>query len=99
MKLEYCSQPPRGITRFEDLAPDPLDQLSESDVAQVVELFNTPLTGHYNWDYRVQDDRIKKLYQLGKQLNWDSELDIDWQRPVIIDWVARKKKNPRTVPP
>lgn len=87
MKLDYCNQPPRSITRFEDLAPDPLDQLSESDLSQVVELFNTPLTGHYNWDYRVQDDRIKKLYQLGKQLNWDSEMDIDWQRPVMIDWL------------
>jgi hypothetical protein len=42
---------------------------------------STPLTGSYNWDYTVQDDRIKKLYDLGKQLNWDPEMDIDWDRP------------------
>lgn len=85
MKLEYLDDAPRSIRRFEDLAGDPLDQLSERDVAQVVEIFNTPLSGHYNWDYRVQDDRIRKLYQLGKQLNWDADFDINWDRPYRID--------------
>ena len=42
---------------------------------------HTPLTGSYNWDYKVQDDRIKKLYDLGKELNWNAEMDIDWDRP------------------
>jgi hypothetical protein len=87
MKLDYRTQAPRTITRYEDTARDPLDQLSERDLAQVVEVFNTPLSGHYNWDYRVQDDRIKKLYQLGKRLNWDSELDINWERPTTVDWM------------
>ena len=85
MHLDYRSTAPRSIVRFEDTARDPLDQLGERDLAQVVEIFNTPLAGHYNWDYRIQDDRIKKLYQLGKQLNWDSEVDINWERPVAID--------------
>ena len=43
----------------------------------VVEIFNTPLTGSYNWDYTVQDNRIKKLYELGKK-NWNVETDINW---------------------
>ncbi len=40
--------------------------------------FQTPLTGSYNWDYTVQDNRIKKLYELGKELNWNVEVDVDW---------------------
>jgi len=55
--------------------------LTAGDVDHIAEIFNTPLTGSYNWDYKVQDDRIKKLYDLGKQLNWDPEMDINWDRP------------------
>ena len=36
------------------------------------------MTGSFNWDYTVQDNRIKKLYELGKQLNWNVEVDVDW---------------------
>ena len=32
------------------------------DPVDVVEIFKTPLVGSYNWDYTVQDNRIKKLY-------------------------------------
>lgn len=85
MKLDYRDEAPRKIQRFD--TKDLQDQLSEQDVAQVVEIFKTPLNGHYNWDYRIQDDRIKKLYQLGKKLNWDADVDIDWQRPIKIDWL------------
>ena len=48
------------------------------DPTDVVEIFQTPLTGSYNWDYTVQDNRIKKLYELGKKLNWNVEEDVDW---------------------
>ena len=48
------------------------------DPTDVVEIFQTPLTGSYNWDYTVQDNRIKKLYELGKELNWNVEVDVDW---------------------
>ena len=44
------------------------------------------MTGSFNWDYTVQDNRIKKLYELGKQLNWNVEVDVDWtQVPGIGD--------------
>jgi hypothetical protein len=65
---------PRTLTHF-DAAPatapsgEPFDNelgLDAGHVHHVAELFNTPLTGAYNWDYRVQDDRITKLYELGK---------------------------------
>lgn len=55
--------------------------LSSDQVQHVVEIFNTPLTGAFNWDYTLQDDRIKKLYELGKKLNWNAETDIDWHKP------------------
>ncbi len=54
------------------------DYIKDLDPTDVVEIFNTPLTGSYNWDYTVQDNRIKKLYELGKELNWNVETDVDW---------------------
>ena len=54
------------------------DYPQDLDPTDVVEIFETPLTGSYNWDYTVQDNRIKKLYELGKELNWNVESDLDW---------------------
>ena len=54
------------------------------DPTDVVEIFQTPLTGSYNWDYTVQDNRIKKLYELGKELNWNVEVDVDWTPEINI---------------
>ena len=53
---------PRDVVLHEDEYPANLDP------TDVVEIFETPLTGSYNWDYPVQDNRIKKLYELGKEL-------------------------------
>ncbi len=85
MKVTW-TETPRKIQEF-TAAEVPADaddlerRLTGEDVAHIAEIFQTPLTGSYNWDYRVQDDRIRKLYNLGKQLNWDPEIDIDWDRP------------------
>ena len=79
MKINYLNDTPRKVIDSDDLP----DYMSENDVTDVVEIFNTPLTGSYNWDYTIQDNRIKKLYELGKELNWNVELDIDWTRPLI----------------
>ena len=54
------------------------DYVKDFNPVDVVEIFKTPLTGSYNWDYTVQDNRIKKLYELGKELNWNVESDLDW---------------------
>ena len=54
------------------------DYVKDLNPVDVVEIFKTPLTGSYNWDYTVQDNRIKKLYELGKELNWNVESDLDW---------------------
>ena len=76
---------PRTLTHFEKPPPIVADfdnelGLDSDQVQHVAELFNTPLTGAYNWDYTTQDDRIRKLYELGKQLNWNASVDIDWSQ-------------------
>ena len=86
MNVKWTESTPRKIQQFAGADyprenPDLEDLLTSSDVDHIAEIFQTPLTGSYNWDYQVQDDRIKKLYDLGKQLNWDPEVDIDWDRP------------------
>lgn len=85
MKLQLVEDTPRKMQRFitdkrQDISPDLEDLLTSSDVDHVAEIFQTPLTGAYNWNYTQQEDRISKLYELGKQLNWDAQIDIDWNR-------------------
>ncbi len=77
MKIKYVENNPRDIRLEEDLPPF----MTEGVADDIVEIFKTPLTGAYNWDYTHQDNRIKKLYELGKELNWNVEFDIDWSRP------------------
>ncbi|QFU76956.1 ferritin [Halioglobus maricola] len=86
MQVNWTDKAPRKIQTFAesdnpDITPDMEDVLTSADVDHIAEIFKTPLTGAYNWNYSIQDDRIKKLYDLGKQLNWDPEVDIDWDRP------------------
>ncbi|MCZ6869684.1 MAG: ferritin-like domain-containing protein [Gammaproteobacteria bacterium] len=106
MAISYI-ETPRDLRAFSGEEPEtPTDdlELTHEGVEHLAEIFQTPLTGAYNWDYTVQDDRIKKLYELGKQLNWNVEVDIpwdatpDWQnRPSITDeqraMVAENRKN------
>ena len=74
MKIRKQDGPPKDLLYFdEDL------DLSQKQVEDVVEIFNTPLTGSYNWDYTIADDRIKKLYELGKELNWNGSIDLNWE--------------------
>ena len=79
MKINKVSHPPLEDTNFEG-ANYPVEQ--EIDPTDIIEIFNTPLTGSYNWDYKVQDNRIKKLYELGKELEWNAEKDVDWSIPI-----------------
>ena len=54
------------------------------------------MVGHYNWDYTDADTRIKKLYELGKELNWNGSIDLDWSNslkkgepPIKAELIAR----------
>jgi len=77
MKIKYIDDNPREIQLEEDLPPFMTKKVADD----IAEIFKTPLSSSYNWDYTHQDNRIKKLYELGKELNWNVELDIDWSRP------------------
>jgi hypothetical protein len=90
MHVKWTDSTPRKIQQFAGADypkenPDLEDLLTSADVDHIAEIFQTPLTGSYNWDYKVQDDRIKKLYDLGKQLNWDGDghrLNRPWPQEV-----------------
>ena len=64
MKIKQQDGPPSDLLYFDNEM-----NLTKDHVEDIVEIFKTPLTGAYNWDYTVADNRIKKLYELGKQLN------------------------------
>lgn len=74
MKMRWVDKPPTNITYTNDLE----DRLTPADVEHVAEIFQTPLTGAYNWNYRSADEKIRRLYSLGKKLNWNGEVDLDW---------------------
>jgi hypothetical protein len=56
--------------------------LTPQDIEQIAEIFHTPLTGAYTWNYTEADKKLRKLYRLGKERNWNADFDIDWQQPV-----------------
>ncbi|ASK33802.1 diiron oxygenase [Alloalcanivorax mobilis] len=84
MRIKHLQQPPQEIRYYQSWdgpGHDDLEQrLTPRHVEDVVEIFQTPLTGHYNWDYSSADGRIRKLYRLGKELNWNADLDVDWSQ-------------------
>jgi hypothetical protein len=61
-------------------AGDVAGDLGPRDIPRVAEIFRTPLTCSYTWNYEETDERIRKLYRLGKERNWNAEFDIDWNR-------------------
>ena len=77
MKIKVIEETPVDPREF-----DLPENFGEEHIEDVVEIFNTPLVGHYNWDYTDADTRIKKLYELGKKLNWDGSIDLDWSKAI-----------------
>mgnify|MGYP000038252754 FL=1 len=73
MKVHLVSGPPTETRHFKD--PGELaDKLTPEDVEIVREIFNTPLTGSYNWDYESANAKIRRLYELGKRFNCEAAL-------------------------
>ena len=52
------------MTDLLDFKPDAY--MTKKDFQEIKEIFHTPLTGSYNWDYTAADDKINRLYQLAK---------------------------------
>ena len=75
MKSKKVNNQPQEIQDYPEI--DPKDQ---NAIECINEIFMSPLTGSYNWDYTVVEDRIKKLYELGKELNWNVSSDLDWSQ-------------------
>ena len=78
MKITKVEDCPKGLRYFED--DDLESKLQPEDIEDIVEIFQTPLTGAYNWDYTAADNRLSKLYELGKKLNWNATMDLDWSK-------------------
>jgi hypothetical protein len=76
MPLRYVDTPPQRISSFDN--KDGAPALTSADVDHVAEIFSTPLVGCYSWNYEEADRKIARLYRLGKELNWDAEIDVDW---------------------
>ncbi|MFW6051127.1 MAG: ferritin-like domain-containing protein [Myxococcota bacterium] len=77
MTVRFTDRTPRDIQYYP--APNELaSRMTPEDVEHVAEIFRTPLTGAYNWDYEASDAKIRRLYELGKKLNWNAQTDVDW---------------------
>ena len=76
MKIKRTGTPTEDVYFVDEAGPEPTD---------VVEIFETPLEGCYNWDYRVDETKVKMLYELGKKLNWNGSIDLPWDTPAP-DW-------------
>ena len=94
MGIDYVEDAPREIRQFGD-EESAWGGMSVTDVQHVAEIFNTPLTGSYNWDYRVADNRIQRLYELGKTLNWNGSLDVHWDQ--TLDWHEQTPVKPEFI--
>jgi hypothetical protein len=78
MHVNLVDRPPQEIRDFDN---EIMHQLGDEDVEVIREIFNTPLVGSYNWDYESANAKIRRLYEIGKRFNWNSELDVDWNQP------------------
>lgn len=78
MSIEYVAKAPNTIHYFPE--EEGIARIGEKQITDIVEIFQTPLTGSYNWDYDSADGRIRKLYNLGKELNWNQQFDLNWDR-------------------
>ena len=65
MTATFVESTPSEIRFFEDAQKIDVDHtdvdLDEAAVNEVAEIFETPLTGSFNWDYHINEDRIRKL--------------------------------------
>ena len=79
--VKFVEQTPTNVVRTDE-GRGPSAGLEPQDVEQIAEIFQTPLTGSYVWNYTEADKKLQKLYRLGKERNWDAALDVDWANAV-----------------
>ena len=79
--LRVVTSPPDKVMRVGD-EDELTSRLTPQDADQIAEIFQTPLTGAYTWNYTESDKKLQKLYRLGKERGWNAETDIDWTRGI-----------------
>jgi hypothetical protein len=77
--IRFIPQAPTEVTFTPD-SDDVASRLSPRDVEELAEAFKPPLHGAYVWTYEEVDSRIRKLYRLGKERNWNADYDVDWNQ-------------------
>ncbi|MDD9945653.1 MAG: ferritin-like domain-containing protein [Myxococcales bacterium] len=77
--VTFVNEPPQEPVVLPESGPA-TSHIRPTDLEQIAEIFQTPLTGSYAWNYQEQDQRIRKLYRLGKERNWNADFDINWER-------------------
>ena len=75
MRVTVVESPPQGVRSFPSVEAE---NLTLQDVETIREIFHTPLTGSFNWDYDSANAKIRRLYELGKAHNWNTTVDVDW---------------------
>ena len=78
MEIRKVDAPPRDIVQRPTEGLE--SRLGTDELTQIVEIFQTPLSGSYNWSYTDCDAKIRRLYELGKKLNWNASTDVDFSR-------------------
>ena len=63
LQVQEVKGPPTAVQYFHD--EDLSQRLTDHDVEVIREIFSTPLTGSYNWDYETANSKIRRLYELG----------------------------------
>lgn len=82
MKINYVEKQSQEI-QYVPEKDDAAYNMKPKDVEHIAEIFNTPLVGTYNWDYIEVEDRLQRLYELGKKLNWNTSTDLDWDDTIL----------------
>jgi hypothetical protein len=82
--VRFVEKAPTEVVRVGEAKRHTLD-LQPQDVDQIAEIFQTPLTGAYSWNYLEADKKIRKLYRLGKERNWNADTDLDWSQTFSQD--------------
>lgn len=49
---------------------------------ETAEILKTPMDICWQFDYAIGHEKLKNLYSKSKQLQWDAEQDLDWQKEI-----------------